>query len=164
MDRDTLYREVTEKHGASLGRLAAGYEAEPDRRRDLLQDIHASVWRSLGLFDNRCSLRTWVYRVAHNVATSHLIRQAGVRFVELEDVVAEFDVEAVVDRRIVMQRVQALIQALPPIERQVIILYLEGLDAMAISEVTGLSTSNVATRVHRIKNALAVRFQEGSAR
>ncbi|MDP3153904.1 MAG: sigma factor [Archangium sp.] len=91
MDRDTLYREVTETHGASLGRLAAGYEAEPD----LLQDIHASVWRSLGLFDRRCSLRTWVYRVAHNVATSHLIKQAGVRFVELEDVVADFDVEAV---------------------------------------------------------------------
>lgn len=164
MDRDALYREVTEKYGAALGRLAAAYEAEPERRRDLLQDVHASVWRSLALFDRRCSLRTWVYRVAHNVATSHLVRQADLRFVELEELTADVDVEALVDRKLVMERVLGLIQRLQPIERQVIILYLEGLDALAISEVTGLSPSNVATRVHRIKHTLTQRFHERSQR
>jgi DNA-directed RNA polymerase specialized sigma24 family protein len=79
MDRDGLYREVTERFGAALRRLAGGYEAEPERRKDLLQDIHAAVWRSLELYDGKCSRRTWGYRVAHNVATSHLIRHAGVR-------------------------------------------------------------------------------------
>jgi RNA polymerase sigma-70 factor, ECF subfamily len=160
MTRDALYREVTEKHGRALARLATGYEAEPERRRDLLQDIHAAVWRSLTLFDKRCSLRTWVYRVAHNVATTHLVRQSGLHFEELKEVPAETDLEGTVDNRLIMERVFELIHELPPVERQVIILYLEGLDAMGISEITGLSTSNVATRVHRIKSALAVRFHE----
>ncbi len=119
---------------------------------------------NLSLFDGRCSLRTWAYRVAHNVATSHLIRHAGLRFVELEEIAAEVDLEAVVDRRLVMERVLKLIHALPPMERQLIILYLEGLDATAIAEITGLSTGNVATRVHRIKQILAVRFHERSTR
>ena len=149
MDRDGLYREVTEKFGAALGRLAGGYEAEPERR-------------SLELFDGKCSLRTWAYRVAHNVATSHLVRHAGVRFVELEEVADEIDLEATVGRSLVMQRVKELIHSLPPLERQLILLYLEGLDAASMAEITGLSSGNVATRVHRIKGALARRFHRGS--
>jgi RNA polymerase sigma-70 factor (ECF subfamily) len=163
MDRDALYREAAERFGAALGRLAGGYEADPERRRDLVQDIHAALWRSLETYDRRCSLRTWVFRVAHNVATSHLVRHAGVRFVELEEVAVDADVEATADRNLVLERLRALIHRLPPLERQLILLYLEGLDAMAISEVTGLSAGNVATRVHRIKAALARSFHEGNA-
>ncbi len=48
--------------------------ANSDKRRDLLQEIHVALWRSLARFDGRCSMRTWVYRVAHNIATSHVIR------------------------------------------------------------------------------------------
>lgn len=72
--QDALYREVASDYGTPLDRLARGYEADPDKRRDLLQEIHIAMWRSLANFDGRCSLRTWVYRVAHNVATSHALR------------------------------------------------------------------------------------------
>jgi RNA polymerase sigma-70 factor, ECF subfamily len=61
---DELYKEASATYGAALQRLARGYEADPERGRDLLQEIHIELWRSLRLFDNRCSLRTWVYRVA----------------------------------------------------------------------------------------------------
>jgi RNA polymerase sigma-70 factor, ECF subfamily len=60
------YEEASAAYGAALERLARAYEADPDRRRDLLQEIHIALWRSLEGFDGRCSLRTWVYRVAHN--------------------------------------------------------------------------------------------------
>ena len=73
--QDELYEEVAASYGAPLGRLARAYEADPDKRRDLLQEIHIALWRSLENFGERCSLRTWVYRVAHNVATSHIVRQ-----------------------------------------------------------------------------------------
>src|SRR5262245_7608505 len=74
-DADTRYEEAAATHGAALERLARAYESDPDRRRDLLQDIHLALWRSLAGFDGRCSLRTWVYRVAHNTATSQVIRR-----------------------------------------------------------------------------------------
>jgi RNA polymerase sigma-70 factor (ECF subfamily) len=68
-DQLRLYAEVAAEFGGALERLARAYEADSDRCRDLLQEIHVALWRSLARFDGRCSMRTWVYRVAHNVAT-----------------------------------------------------------------------------------------------
>jgi RNA polymerase sigma-70 factor (ECF subfamily) len=57
-------------------------------------------------------------------------------------------------------RLSDLIRQLKPLDRQVIISYLEELDAVSIGEITGLSPGNVAVRIHRIKNILARRFHE----
>src|SRR5215470_16569564 len=74
-DPSALYQQLSSDHIAALGRLARAYEADPEKRRDLLQDIHFGLWRSFEHFDGRCSLRTWIYRVAHNVAATHVSRQ-----------------------------------------------------------------------------------------
>jgi RNA polymerase sigma-70 factor (ECF subfamily) len=68
--QDDLYERVMTAYEAALGRLAWAYEADPEKRRDLLQEIHLALWRSFASFGGRCSLRTWIYRVAHNSATS----------------------------------------------------------------------------------------------
>ena len=86
-------------------------------------------------------------------------------FVSLDDVdsmAVNVDREAEVDEQRVMERILQLVQALAPLDRQVILLYLEGLDAGAIGEITGLSPGNVATKVHRIKKILSERFHEGA--
>ena len=77
--QDVLYREAADTYAAALERLARAYEADADQRRDLVQEIHIALWRSFAGFDGRCSLRTWVYRVAHNAATSYVIRQRRAR-------------------------------------------------------------------------------------
>ena len=73
--RDRRYAEAATAFGAALERLARAYESDADRRLDLLQEIHVALWRSFAAFDGRCSVRTWVYRVAHNVATSQVVRR-----------------------------------------------------------------------------------------
>ena len=73
--RDTQYVQTAAEFGEALVRLARVYESDPDLRRDLLQDIHFELWRSLARFAGQCSLRTWVYRVAHNVAISRSLRR-----------------------------------------------------------------------------------------
>jgi RNA polymerase sigma-70 factor (ECF subfamily) len=73
--QDERYLEAAAGYGAALHRLAGAYEADPDKQRDLLQIVHLALWRSLASFDCRCSLRTWVYRVAHNAAASCAIGQ-----------------------------------------------------------------------------------------
>lgn len=65
------------------------------------------------------------------------------------------------DRRLNLDRLAALIQRLKPLDRQVIVSYLEDMDAASIGEITGLSPANVAMRIHRIKNILVKRFHEG---
>lgn len=73
--QDELYQEASVAYGDALDRLVRGYEFDVDKRADLLQDIHLALWRSFEKFEARCSIRTWVYRIAHNIATSHVIRQ-----------------------------------------------------------------------------------------
>ena len=157
------FREVVALYGAPLSRLVRGYERDADRARDLYQDILVAVWRSLSGFDGRASLRTWVYRVAHNVATSHVLRaraRAREAWVRVEDLDALPDAHAAdPGAREAVEWLARTVQRLRPIDRQIILLYLEGIDVAEIAEVTGLSVPNVSTKVHRIKTMLARRFR-----
>lgn len=168
--QDELYRQAAAAHRAVFERWARAYEADLDLRRDLLQEIHLAVWRSLAKFENRCALRTWVYRVAHNVATSHVLKQArrgGARWLTLEQIADPADPgatpEAEAGERQALARLTALIQTLNPSDRQVMLLYLEDLDGAEISQITGLSVGAVAVKVHRLKSALVRRIQGGAA-
>jgi RNA polymerase sigma-70 factor (ECF subfamily) len=151
-----FYREAAEEFGAALERLARAYEADPERRRDLVQEIHFQLGRSFEKFDGRCSTRTWVYRVAHHVAASHVLRERRIfsRLVSLEELESIPDKhrgQVDSDRRMNLERLSRLVQQLKPLDRQVIVSYLEDLDAASIGEITGLSPASVAMRVHRIK-------------
>ncbi|MFN7922748.1 MAG: sigma-70 family RNA polymerase sigma factor [Bryobacteraceae bacterium] len=164
---DRLYESSMALYGSALERLAAAYEADPDLRRDLLQEIHTALWRSFALFDERCSLRTWIYRVAHNTASSHVARQMRWRahqWTSLEGAAAlacSGNTESSVAGRQMLERLMALVRELRPLDRQVILLYLEGLDGASIAEVTGLSAQAVAGKIHRIKAILGRRFHQG---
>lgn len=154
-----------DQFGPALERLARAYEADAEKRRDLCQDIHFQLWRSLQNYSTRCSLRTWVYRVAHHVAVSHIIRERRtfsnlVSLEELEVLPDKADAQAAANQRMDLNRLSALIRLLKPLDRQVIVSYLEEMDAASIAEISGLSPASVAMRIHRIKKILAKRFRE----
>jgi RNA polymerase sigma-70 factor (ECF subfamily) len=165
--QDQLYEAAAKLCGPTLRRLARGYEADPDGRLDLLQDIHVELWRSMALFDRRCSLRTWVFRVANNVGVSHVIRRrrATERLVALETLepaVAPVDGRARADSFLTAGKLMDLIQRLKPLDRQILLLYLEGESAEQIADITGFSASNISTKVHRIRRLLSRQFVEGA--
>lgn len=164
-DQDRRYLEAAAAHGGALQRLARASEANPERRRDLLQDMHVALWRSMSSYDGRCSLRTWVYRVAHNVAASHVDKERrthrGVVTIDeianlpdAQNLSAEFETSEAVER------LNAIIRRLESPDRQIVTLYLEEMDAAAIAEITGLSPGAVATRISRLKTQLARQFHE----
>jgi RNA polymerase sigma-70 factor (ECF subfamily) len=110
-------------------------------------------------------VRTWIYRVAHNVGASHVLRQRRTRsqalvgLEELENLPDAHSGQRAADCSQALNRLLSLIQCLKPLDRHVILSYLEGLDAASIGEITGLSAGSVATKIHRIKNLLARQFQ-----
>ena len=166
MGQDALYQEAAATYGTALDRLARAYEADPDKRRDLSQEIHLALWRSFAGWKGQCSLRTWVYRVAHNVAASHVIQQRRAKAQVLTSIeelehLPDPSVSRSADIHHALERLLGLVQSLKPLDRQVILSYLEGMDAASIGEIVGLSPGNVATKIHRIKNILARWFQEG---
>ena len=167
MGQDDLYRQASAAHGDALERLARAYEADAEKRRDLLQEIHLALWRSFENFQERCSLRTWIYRVAHNTAASHVIRQRRIRLGELmslEEIEAmpdQSDHERAADQRMGLERLLELVHRLKPLDRQIMLLYLEDMDAASIGEITGISAGNVRIQIHRIKAILSRRFHAG---
>jgi RNA polymerase sigma-70 factor, ECF subfamily len=159
--QDTQYQQATQAYGGDIARFVAGYERDPARRQELLQEVHLSLWQSFAGYRGQCSLRTWGYRVAHNVGVSHVQRSLragdrhGLTLDEAETVSDEAADIGLTDRRLDLQRVLALVHRLAALDRELMLLYLEDLDAAAIGEVTGLSARNVATKIHRIKALLA---------
>ena len=100
------------------------------------------------------------------MAASHIIRErrtfsALVSLDELELLPDKTAGQESADQRVNIERLLSLIQRLKPLDRQVIVCYLEDMDAASIGDVTGLSPGNVAMRVHRIKHVLAKRFHGG---
>lgn len=166
---EAVYSRCVAEFGSALNRLAWAYEADADLRQDLLQEIHTALWRSLAGFDHRCALRTWVYRVAHNTAAAYVVKRLRHRsreWMSLDAAAAmpaPADEEAASFQRLAAERLMVLVQRLRPTDKQLVLLYLEGLDAASIAAVAGLSVTNVTTKLHRIKTLLGRQFQRRGA-
>ena len=160
--QDQFYLRAAAEFGPALSRLARAYEADASQRLDLLQDMHFALWRSFAGFSEQWSLRTWVYRVAHNVGISKSVRRRAnglASLEELTDAAAQGSPEDDTHVTRSLDRLRQLIRALKPPDDQVMLRYLEDMDAQAIGEITGLSARAVATRIHRVKALLARHFR-----
>jgi len=167
--RDALFERIAAEYAAPLARLARAHEADPSLRQDLLQEIHLALWRSLPSFAGRCSLRTWVYRVAHNVAATHVLRRSRrfdknlVGLDEVEIPASGPEVGTSVDEARMLARIHELVHRLKPTDREVFVLYLEGLSVNDIAEIAGLTQTNTGTKIHRIKRLLSERLVPGES-
>jgi len=140
-----------EEYSMPMQRLSAIYAGRAADREDLFQDIFLAVWRALPAFRGDASTRTWLYRIAHNVALTWRARdrRRQVREGPLQD---EIDAGAEMNlRRLALKRAVA---AMPPGDRTLILLWLEGLSAAEIEDVTGIRAATVAVRLSRARKAL----------
>jgi RNA polymerase sigma factor (sigma-70 family) len=156
--RDDEYARILEEHGRAIRRLTITYEREPLRREDLEQDIWIAIWQALPSFRGDCSLRTFVFRIAHNRAVSHIQSSRRHSSETLVTDAPVFDPRvSPEDSAALMQqhdRLHAAVQQLPLAMRQVVVLMLEGLTHREIGDVVGISEANVAVRLTRAKTAL----------
>jgi len=161
---EQLYREAGRQFAPAIARLARTVERDADRARDLEQEIHCALWTSLARFRGDCALKTWVYRVAHNVAADHVARAvrgpARVPLEEIGELPGAANPETEAAERLVLDRLAELVRRLPRLDAQVIVLWLEGERARDIAEITGLSEGAVNVRVYRVKTLLSSHFDE----
>lgn len=147
---------LVEEHEKILFKVASSYCRNPEDRRDLIQEIVAQLWRSFGRFDDTYRFSTWMYRIAMNVAISFYRSQSrrtrGTVPIEESglDLIAAEPEELSDDIRLLHQ----LIGQLDELNRALIILYLDGNSYDTIAEILGISTTNVATKISRIKERL----------
>jgi RNA polymerase sigma-70 factor (ECF subfamily) len=156
-EQESRFEALLAEFDAPLRRLAAVYERDASLAEDLLQEIRMALWRALPGFRGVCSRRTFVYRVAHNRALTHLARRRpeAAELTEAEEVAdARPDPEKAMAERMEREELRERVAALPLALRQVTMLVLEGLSHAEISEVLGISEGNVAVRLMRAKQQL----------
>lgn len=166
-DYSQKFCELFEAYQPALRRLVSAYVVNSADRDDLLQEIAAGIWKSLPGFRGESSQRTWIYRVAHNIAirNSSQVRQRSAREPGLETGFDRPSGERSVESALVLDEKQRAlmegIRELSASDRQIVTLHLEGLSAAEIEEVTGITAGAVATRLTRIRQKLAERVKGG---
>ena len=158
IDRERIYRELLDAFSPAIGRLARSYERDAGRAEDLAQDIWLAVWQALPRFRGESSTRTFVYRVAHNRAVSHVIRWRRRRTDDIDAAAHVADAsrspEDAASARQRHDRLRRAVLQLPLSQRQVIVLVLEGLTPRETADVLGVAENAVAIRLTRARKAL----------
>jgi RNA polymerase sigma factor (sigma-70 family) len=149
------FQNLVEDHKKILYKVCHSYCRNPEDRDDLAQEIIVQLWRSFGAFDERVRFSTWMYRIALNVAISFYRRES----VRTRHVVpgSEHLFEAIDESGNRPEEVQVLyqwIEKLDPFSKALVILYLDGNNYQEIAEVLGISVTNVATKISRLKQTL----------
>jgi RNA polymerase sigma-70 factor (ECF subfamily) len=151
----TAFLELLNGHQKILYKVANTYCWNADDREDLVQEITIQLWRSYPGFDGRCRFSTWATRIALNVAIS-FVRQASARdrhlvsgqehMLDIPDGTAPPSAE--------LQLLHRFIQSLGGLDKALLLLYLDGNSHQEIAEVLGITPTNVATKIGRLKQRL----------
>jgi RNA polymerase sigma-70 factor (ECF subfamily) len=150
-DDEARFAELMEGYASPIRRLCGAYAACAEDREDLWQDIFVAVWRALPGYRGDASLRTWLYRIAHNVALTWQARERR-RHSRETHLDAEVPAPEQADlRRLALNRA---IAQMKPVDRTLTILWLEGLSASESEAVTGIKSRTVAVRLSRIRKQL----------
>ena len=149
--RPELFEQLLGRYAPALRRLCSAYQTDAADQQDLFQDIAIALWTALPRFRGDSSERTWLYRIAHNVALtgSARLRRRHAMEAHIETDAAAPSAE---DRR---WELLDAVRRLEPVERELALLYLEGLTAREIGNVLGISEGNAAVRLTRLRERLA---------
>lgn len=149
------------RHAGIVRKVAATYCRDPDDRADLAQEIMARLWAAWPRYDAARPFTTWLYRIALNVAISHVrtVYRGRRHFVPLGDEHAAVAVPAVDhDERDQIARLESVIARLDQLDRALLLLYLDDRSHRDIADILGIGESNVGTKLARLKQRIRARF------
>lgn len=142
---------VIKENEGIIYKVSKTYCNTSEDQKDLYQEIVYQLWKSFESFKGNSKFSTWMYRIALNTSITFLKketkREKASNYPVLKDRIEHVD--NVMEERVALLYKQ--IQQLNVIEKGIILPYLEGKSYEEISEITGFSTTNIGTRLNRIK-------------
>jgi RNA polymerase sigma-70 factor (ECF subfamily) len=155
--RQANFEALLTEHRKIIFKLSAAFARNAEDRKDLAQEITVQLWRSFATYDERrAKFSTWMYRIGLNVAISQLRRHRN----SLVEPLSHYHLETIAgnqpgpeeDERI--SALWAFINQLDALNRALMLLYLDDHSYAEIAEILGISETNVATKLSRIKQKL----------
>lgn len=150
-----LFLELVEANKKLIYKVSHMYCDDFVVRKDLFQEIIANLWKAYPSFQNNSKVSTWIYRISINTAISwyrdHSKRRSHI---EYTNVIPQMQDDSNIDE--LNESLYNAISFLGKLDRTLIILQLEGYSYNEISEIVGLTKTNVATKINRIKQKLKI--------
>lgn len=155
------FTNLLESHQGIILKAANAYCRDPEDRKDLVQEITLQLWRAFPGYDDRYRPSTWIYRIAFNVAITwyrKFNRERG-KAIPLADGFPDVPEVGVPDsRQGEVDQLHRFINELKELDKALMLLYLEEKSYQEIAEILGISVTNVATKISRIKKKLQQKF------
>jgi len=152
-EREKLFINMVGKYERVIYKVCSFYITDENPLKDLYQEVVCNLWKGYDKFRHESSESTWIYRVALNTCITGMrkemrkpqnipISEREINFLEPDDMQEN------------IKEMYRLIYRLKNLDRAIILLYLEEKSYQEIAEITGLSVSNVGTKLKRIKQQL----------
>lgn len=153
------FQALIEEHKKIIYKVCNLYCKSRDDRDDLGQEIIIQLWRSFAAFDGRCQFSTWMYRIALNVAISFYRRESTrMRHVISDEERLLTVIDETGNQTEEIRLLYQFIEELGPLNKALVLLYLDGNSYQEIAEVLGISETNVATKISRLKKTMKQEF------
>lgn len=148
------FEQIIRDNAAILHKLCRVYTNDNSEYEELFQEMMIRIWKSLDNFRGESQLSTWLYRVCINTALNFRVKlKKEKRFVEIdENFPSQFKFEDEKDEQ--LKKLYAAIRELKPIDRAIVSLYLDEKSYDETARILGISKTNVATKLMRLKQKL----------
>lgn len=162
-DRTDNFLIVLERNKGILYKVANSYCRNSEDRKDLIQEMILQLWKSFDNYNEKYKYSTWMYRISLNVAISFYRKENSRQRISNPFTTESFDftdTEIVEEKETNLGILNQIISKLNDLNKALILLYLEEKNYKEISEIIGISETNVATKVNRIKDKLKKEFNQ----
>lgn len=161
-EKDT-FELLIESNKGIIYKVANAYCKDEEDRKDLVQEIVIQLWKSLDRYDDSFKISTWIYRIALNVAISFFRKESKRKASQTSISEGIFNLkeeESGTELESNLNLLQQFISELKELDRALMLLYLEQKTHKEMADILGLSESNIATKISRIREKLRVRFSQ----
>lgn len=164
MSKEEEFIKILENNKRLIFKVSNAYCKNSEDRKDLGQEIVFHLWKSYERYNPQYRMSTWIYRIALNVSISFFRRNKATRlsgFPVGEEVFGMLHVDKTHDESDEdLRLLHQFLDELKEIDKALMILYLEEKNYKEISEILGISESNVGTKISRIKKVLSEKFSK----
>ncbi|MBT4499787.1 MAG: sigma-70 family RNA polymerase sigma factor [Gemmatimonadetes bacterium] len=158
--QDHLFQKWLDEHKGIILKVVRAFSADPEEQDDLFQDIVIQLWMAVSSYRGKAKPATWIYRVAMNRALTW--RRGEEREHHRRDQVLEWPTSEQPDdgHADQLEQLYAEIRQLPPLDRSLVLLHLDGFSHREIADTVGLTENNVGVRLSRCRKRLAEKLRD----
>ena len=158
--KKTQFAQAMKQHKGIIYKIVNSYCQNKDDRQDLAQEILTTMWLAYDNYNNAYKFSTWMYRISLNVAISYYRRDSRREDKANEECVVKIaDLSQEDESNEVVKQLYEFIGQLDKLNKAIMLLYLESESYESIANSLGISKTNVATRISRIKHTLKLQFE-----